>query len=322
MGRKLAVLLVVGVVLGVLGPETSLTRALGGRPFQVLLNADGSGRIFMNNGARPSWNACRPDLTGCTPFAKGNFDTGNAPPETVFWAGGELSTPLWKGNLHEEAPPSVQGEVRGNKIVTPIAGQWAGGWADDYDALSLSICKTPAGEHCLQIDYELVRGGCGPRGAALIDPIFAGRYLQVVDYRYGSGTIFAGVGHPAYYPIPKVEPQATVSVAVVGKIAPATGPPKKQCGPPPLSTASIATDGSAEVTCQIVGCRATLIAQHGGKTVRVRRKLPLPPAYRLGTPVKLRLTHSALEQLGGGPLRIEVRVNGSIAARRTVKMPR
>jgi hypothetical protein len=322
MGGKRAVSLIAAVALLAFGAGASSTQALGRLPFQVLLSADGSGQIFMNNGSRPSWQACRPDLSACTPFATGNFSTGGAPAETVFWAGGDLITPIWRGNVREAAPPSVQGRVRGNEVVAPVAGLWAGGWDNDYDDLSLSVCKTAAGERCLAIDYEGEEGDCGAGGAVLIDPAFAGRYLRVVDRRYGAGTLFAGVGHAAYYPLGEVETAATTAVAVVGKIAPATGPPSVECGPPPLFDASISGDGSAQVECSIVSCRAVLIARRGGRSARLERKLPATPLATNPQSVTLRLAASSLERLAGGPIRVTVKINGRAIARRTVKVGR
>lgn len=295
--------------------KISSTHALGQLPFQVLLNPDGSGRVFMNNGSTPSWKACRPDLTVCTAFATGNFSTGDAPSGTVFWDGENLVTPIWRGTLREIEPPSARGEIRGNEVVTPVAGLWAGGWEDDYDDLTFSICKTAAGENCLTINKEGLRGECSARGAVLIDPTFAGRYLRVIDQRYGSGTVFAGVGHPDYYPAGKFKPGATVSMAVVSKIATATGPPSINCGPLPLTEASISKDGAAAVSCRILGCRVELIARRGRKMARLKRTLPPRPT---GRPAKLRLTPSSLERLEGSPILFMVKINGQTVARRTI----
>jgi hypothetical protein len=323
--------LIAAVLFFVCGYGAVSARALGRLPFQVLLNADGSGRIFMNNGTIPSWEICRADRTGCTAFATGSFSTGNAPPGSVFWAGGELITPLWKGNVRNVVAPSVRGRVRGNEVVTPVAGQWEGGWETDYDGLSFSICTTAAGADCLQINHEGREESCGTNGATFIDPAFAGGYLRVVDRRYGDGTLSVGVGHPPYYPIPKIQPKAIVSTAAF-KIAPATGPPKVQCGPPPVFTAAIADDGSAEVTCRLLACRAVLLARGPGGTARLERKLrPAPysgvsPTLPNGQPrtepgtTTLRLAPSALERLEGHPIRLEVRLNGTTFAHRTIRL--
>jgi hypothetical protein len=317
MGRKGAISASVAVFLVSLGGGASPASGLGGLPFQVLLNADGSGRIFMNDGSVPSWEACRPDLTHCAPFAVGNFSTAGAPAETAFRAG-NLVTPLWKGTLRSTGPPSISGKVRGNELVTPVAGSWTGGWESDYDSLSLSVCKTPASSRCLEVNHEEPRGRrCGPDETMLIDPAFAGRYLRVVDRRYGKGTIFAGVGNPPYYPL-EIGPATTVAVSVVGKIAPATAPPAADCGPPPLFDASISSDGAAQVNCTLLGCRAVLFARCGERSVRARRHLS-PSRYFVPTTATVRLRASAIERLDGCRARTTIRINGRTLDRRSVR---
>jgi hypothetical protein len=315
-GMKRNIFISALVSFALLTASASNAGASGGRSFQVLLRPDGSGRIFMNDGSNPDWKACRPDLTECTPFAKGNFETGAAPPETVFWAGGEILTPLWKGNVHPTAPPSVSGEVRANQVVTPVAGRWAGGWEDDYDELTLSICEKSTGESCLTINHE-GGGFCGERGT-LIDPAFTGRYLRVTDRRYGSGTAFAGVGHPFYFREPEPTSGPTVSVAVVGKIAPADGPPSVKCGPPPLIAGAISRSGTASYECRVVGCQVALVARRGRRAAHLGRRVP--PSERLGQkPTEpLRFSPSALSRLGGGPVRLTLKINGRQIAHRTV----
>lgn len=319
MGRTGAIIACVAILLVLVGLEASGAGALGRYPFQVLLNQDGSGRIFMNNGRTPSWGVCKPGPTECRPFATGNFTTDGAPANSVFWAGEDLITPLWKGNLRSVAPPSVRGEVRANEIVTPVAGQWAGGWETDFDELSLSICKTAAGERCLQINHEEPRGrSCRAGEAALLDPAFTGRYLRVVDQRYGEGTVFAGVGHPPYYPL-RINPAPTVSMAVVGKIGRAQGPPTRACGPPPLFSASIAADGSAKVSCTLVVCRAVLTARCSAAGAKASRRLS-PSNYYDTETTTLRLSPAAIERLEGCRARARVRLNGGLFAQRGVRV--
>jgi hypothetical protein len=298
--------------------SANVADAVGGLPFQVLLNSDGSGQIFMNDGSSPDWKACRPDLTECVPFAKGNFDTGAAPPETVFWAGGNVLTPLWKGNVHSTVSPSVSGEVRANQVVTPVAGQWAGGWKDDYDELTLAICEKATGEDCLTVNHEGSEFECGGRGATLIDPAFAGWYLRITDHRYGSGTLFAGVGHPFYYREREPAPGPTVSVAVVGKIAPATGAPSVKCGPRPLISGSISRTGSASIECRVVGCHVKLIARRGRRAAKLVRRVPPSPGFTESPTEPLRFTPSALRRLGNGPVRLRLEIDSETVARRTV----
>jgi hypothetical protein len=317
MGRRGAIASGVAILLVVLGAAASPATGLGGLPFQALLKADGSGRIFMNDGSVPSWEACRADLTHCAPFAVGNFSTDGAPAGTVFRAG-DLVTPLWKGNLRATGPPTIAGEVRANQLVTPVAGLWEGGWETDYDNLSISICRTPDSTRCLQVNHEEPRGrSCGPDETMLIDPAFAGRYLRVVDRRYGKGTVFAGVGHPPYYPL-EVAPATTVSVAVVGRIAQATGPPAADCGPPPLFAASISPDGAARVDCTLLGCRAVLTARCGGRRARAGRRLSRVRFFETAS-ATVRLRASAIERLEGCRARVTARVNGRALDRRTVR---
>jgi hypothetical protein len=209
----------------------------------------------------------------------------------------------------------VQGEVRANEIVTPVAGQWAGGWETDFDELSLSICKTAGGERCLQINHEEPRGrSCGPGEAALLDPAFAGRYLRVVDQRYGEGTVSAGVGHPPYYPL-EINPAATLSMAVVGKIGRAQGPPARACGPPPLFSASIAANGSAKVSCTLIACRAVLTGRCSAGGAKATRKLS-PSSYYETATATLRLSPAAVERLEGCRVKAKVRINGGLYAQR------
>lgn len=316
--RRIAHLSAIAMIALLVGPATTVS-ALGDLPFQVLLEADGTGRIFMNDNSSPSWKACRPDLTACTPFAVGNFETGEAPPGTVFWAGGSLLTPVWKGTLRPTAPPSVSGEVRANYVVTPLAGQWAGGWEDDYDELTLAICKKATGENCLTVNHEGSERECGAAGATLIDPAFAGRYLRVTDHRYGSGTVFAGVGHPFYFRDREPVPGPTISVAVIGKIAPATGPPSVKCGPSPLIAGSISKAGSASVECRVVGCRAALIARRGRRAARLTHSIRPARGLAESPTVTFRFAPRAIRRLGKGPVRLALKINGKTVARRTVK---
>jgi hypothetical protein len=317
MGRTGATIASVAILLVLAGLEASGAGAIGRFPFQVLLDPDGSGRIFMNDGSKPSWELCKPGLTECRPFATGNFTTNGAPANSVFWAGGDLMTPLWRGNLHSVAPPSVQGKVRANEIVTPLAGGWEGGWESDYDDLSLSICKTASGERCLQVNHEgpLARS-CGPHEATLLDPAFVGRYLRVVDHRYGEGTVFAGVGHPPYYPL-EIESGPTISMAVVGKIAPSSGPPRRSCGPPPLFSASIEAAGSAEASCTLVGCRVLLTARCPKGSARVGRMLS-PSGYFGTKTTTLRFPAATVDRVEGCKARAMVKINGEVVARRAV----
>jgi hypothetical protein len=314
--RGLASAFVVAVVLLVFG---SSAEALGGSNFQALLNQDGSGQIFMNNGAQPEWKACRPDLTECSPFATtGDLNTAGAPPDTVFWDGGENRTPVWKGNVSPASPPSVEGEVRADAVVTPVAGHWTGGWETDYDELTLAFCKSSSGQECVTINHEGDWYACGGRGATLIDPAFTGWYVRVVDHRYGAGTVFAGVGHPFYFQDSEPTPGPTVSVAVVGQIAAATGPRQGNCAPPPLISGSISKVGAATFRCAVVGCHVTFIAKRGKRTVRHESTVAPALVGASTEPAPLRFSHGALHRLGKGPVRLSLRIDGKAVAGRRI----
>jgi hypothetical protein len=309
---------VAGVLLLILGFAAPSAWALGGSPFQVLLNRDGSGRIFMNDGQVPSWNVCRADLTGCAPFAtSGDFSTGSAPSGSVFSAGSDLRTPVWRGNVHPASPPSIEGQLRPGSVVVPVRATWEGGWEDDYDIVDMAFCRTPTGEECVQVNHEASAFEGNPRKETLIDPVFAGWYLEVFDERYGSGTAFAGVGHDLYYPIEKVQPGPTIAVAVVGRVAPLNGSGGQ--GPRGLFKASILRDGSAKVRCLVSACKVTLIARRGSASARVARTIQ-PLLSPNGQSASLRLPPASLERLLGGRIDVTVMVDGSVADRRAVRL--
>lgn len=152
----------------------------------------------------------------------------------------------------------------------------------------------------------------------LIDPAFAGRYLRVVDHRYGRGTIFAGVGHPSYYPL-EIASGPTVSLATVGKIAPAIGPPEADCGPPPLFNASISSDGSAQVSCTLISCHAILTAHCRGRSARAKHKL-VPSGYFETASATVRLRPAAVERLEGCRVSEALRINGRAIDRRNLRL--
>lgn len=293
--------------------------AAGGAPFQALLNSDGSGHLFVNDGTEPSWAACNPDRTSCRPFAAGgDVSTAGATPETVFWAGGEWLSPLWRGTVAATGPPAVEGAVRANELVTPVPGQWRGGWADDRDAMQLAACATPAGGDCTTLTSAAYVRGC-PQGATVLDPVFAGRYLRVADRRVaadattGFEAALSPYGEEAW-PVGPI-----TSAAVVGRIARAAAPRAIGCGPPPLVRASISAAGIASVRCGL-GCRAELVGRGGGREVRRARRLA-PYPLRGGGPVPaLRLPRRALNELGRRRAELVLFVDGKRAARRAVPL--
>jgi hypothetical protein len=206
---------------------------------QPLLKDNGSGSLFVNTaGRRWSWEMCAQDLLRCAPFKDGRrITTAGAQPNSVFRVSGGNGvglSPLWKGRVKSLAPPSARGTVRANELVTPIAGKWRGGWKGDFDQLQLAACATPDGRHCTTLTHSHYPAGCQDEGAVL-DPIFAGRYLRVANRRAGPGTaeradaVTSPYGHEVW------RRNRVTSIAIVGRIEEASGPRTSQCGPPPLS---------------------------------------------------------------------------------------
>jgi hypothetical protein len=118
--------------------------------------------------------------------------------------------------------------------VTPSPSQWHGGWADDYDVFQLAACKNSKGLRCTTLTDLHYPDDC-PHGAAVLDPQFTGSYLRVADQRIGAGTGFLDFAVPTPYGRRIWGANRMTSVAIVGRIAKATGPRTIKCGPPPLT---------------------------------------------------------------------------------------
>jgi hypothetical protein len=76
--------------------------------------------------------------------------------------------------------------------------------------------------------------------------MFTGEYLRVADQVYGPGTVFAAYALLSPYGASVWATGPTVSVAVVGQIMPAVGPPESSCGPPPRPKAKSEAPESAQ----------------------------------------------------------------------------
>ena len=288
---------------------------------QALLTADGSGRLFVKDpGGGWSWEACSVDLASCAAFpGYQELSTVGAAPETVFRVSGQGRTglsPPWHGNLTSLGPPSVAGSLRANELVRPVPGQWSGGWEreGDDDELQLAACKRPDGTRCTTLTNSHYIGGCKGE-AAVLDPAFVGRYLRVADARIGAGPHYV----PEYavtspYGPGAWEASATISVAVVGRIADSKHRRTVKCGPPPVFEASISAKGEATVRCMI-GCRAVLLAKRGPKRLRLRRRLRATDLLS-----RLRFQSKVLNNLGPGRARLVVKINGKRAAARTLTL--
>jgi len=295
---------------------------------QPVITEDGGGRMVANSQTNPedetwSWEACGIDLESCTPFAHGRIiETAGAPAPTIFRVtssyGATTLSPRWNGRVASTSPPSIAGTVRANELVVPVPGEWTGGWEGDVDWTQLAACKGPSDEECTTLTDRHYVGGCR-NGAAVIDPRFTGMYLRVADRRIPAHTFELAYGVSSPYGADIWPRGQVVSVASVGRIQPAEGPPAGDCGPSPLVEASISKHGVASVRCGL-GCRATLIARQGKRKARVSRQLaPLPDTLPKGTTKpKLRLRSGQLRRFEPGPVRFVVRVYGKRVASRTV----
>jgi hypothetical protein len=293
---------------------------------QAVLNRDGTGKMVVNSQANPgaetwSWQACAPNGSGCAPFASGReISTGAATPNTVFVAtandGPTANSPVWHGNVSATSPPSVSGPIRANALVTPVLGRWSGGWDGDRDLLQLSACTNPDGTGCTSLTDPPYYQGCRNRGA-VIDVAFTGRYLRVADQRLGANTVFAAIALLSPYASQTWPAGPTTSVAVLGRIAPATGPRAASCGPPPLLSATLSRQGVASARC---GVACTVVLQAGRRSrlrsyrVRIERALPAPGN------VTIRLPIEALRRLGRGRVGFTVEIDGTPFAARTVNL--
>ncbi len=301
---------------------------------QALLKENGSGFLFVNTPEPPmSWEVCSASLTDCAPFGTGGeITTAGARPESVFrvtGGGGSVGvSPVWHGDAAPLTPPSIKGAERANELMTPVAGEWSGGWEGEADLMQLSVCPRAVAVNCVTLTHSHYIGGC-PHRSAVLDPAFVGEYLRVADRREGAGPHFTlRYATRSPFGLDLWKPGPTVSAAIVGRIAPATGPRAASCGPPPLNSASISKDGVATVECGL-GCRAVLIATHKRRRVRVVRTLPRGQAspVRLGErpvpllrPLSLRLPSRFLAHVHHGLVRLTVRINGKPVASRTVPL--
>ncbi len=207
---------------------------------QAVLNADGSGEIYADAHSGHEgpvlWQVCVAGGLNCQSFGEGDsVNTGSAPANSVFIATEaltqyEATSPTWYGNVSLATPPAINGAIRANALVTPVQGTWDGGWERDFQQTQIAACKTAEGTDCTALSDPSYRG-C-PDEAAVIDPMFTGQYLRVADQVDGPGTFFADLALTSPYEASVWGAGATVSVAVVGQIMAATGPPESRCGPP------------------------------------------------------------------------------------------
>jgi hypothetical protein len=294
-----------------------------GASIQETLTSDGEGLMNVNSGTNPpgetwSWEVCD-DAYVCTPFGSGRqLTTAGAAAEVRFEATSSLLASgfsrVWHGAVTSLGPPSVTGAVRANELVTPVPGQWAGGWEGDYDDYQLAACTDAAGADCVTLTDLHYTRGC-PGGGAVIDPVFVGRHLRVADKRFGAESVFPAYAVESPYGGQTWLQRAETSVAMVGQIAAPAGRRTNQCGAPPLTkrAASITRRGYGFVRCGL-GCRAVLVARTGSKRARVAADVHASFGSR-----RLRLRQGALADWQGA-VTFVVKLDGKRAARRTLDL--
>jgi hypothetical protein len=288
---------------------------------EAFLAPDGSGELLAAENFREgkgwSWETCTVSLANCAKYATGEATTtARATPETVFRvtsrAGASALSPVWHGDVKSLGPPSVQGQILANELITPIAGQWSGGWDGDYDWTQLAACATPAGTDCMTLTDQHFNGSC-PKGAAVLDPAFVGQYLRVADQRVDAeaGIELYAISSPYHHgEIWQAGP--LTSTAIVGRIGRARGPRKAKCGPPLIvAEASIAKRGIVKFQCSL-GCRITVIGRRGARTIRIHSN---DRAFA----DELQFSRDKRTYIGEGPVRISVLIDGKQVARRVVR---
>jgi hypothetical protein len=320
MRSRFACLVTLALLVGCVGSATA-----GEVKMQVLLNSDGTGRLFVNSGGEPpwSWEACAPDLSACSQFKTGrDVSTAGAMAETAFRVSGAGLTgtsPIWHGNVFNVSPPGAVGALRANELVTPVSGQWGGGWEGEGSTFQLAACPSRSEAGCVTLTHSHYPDSCLD-DAAVLDPFFTGWFLRVTERRWGTGphiTTADAVVSP--YTPDTWKADAVTAVATAGRIKPATQRRTADCGPPPLVEASLSRGGVAAIRCGL-SCRATLFVRQGKRRARVSRKLaPLIGRLPVGQgPPELRLRAAQLRRFEPGPASAYVEVNGRQVASRTV----
>jgi hypothetical protein len=327
--RVRLVIVLLAAAVGVVSVGAYAAAGEPGEPhFQAELQG-GSGLVYANpeerGGEMWSWSICDASGANCRPFGSGKEIHVGSPPAGVTFRlttnEGTTLTPVWNGPLALVAGPSVVGAVEANSLVRPVPARWAGGWSGDIeDFTQLAACATSAGSECTSLtDWEYGGGGCG--SGTVIDPIFAGWYLQVASQVFGPGVLFAEVGHSTPYGEGAWETGRQTSVTVVGKIARAKHRRTDMCGPGPLDprvsprapipvdSATISATGAAFVRCWADPCNAVLAARDG-RAVR-KKRLRQRYSHAEGT-IRPR---AVIEH---GTLHYALSVDGEVLARRTI----
>ncbi len=310
-------------------PAPGFTEAL--HPFvSATLTPSGGGEVtaYGFGGTKPptwtpAWQICNAAGEACGPYGLGDrIDVGGSPAGSRFKALGADGTtfalsPVWNGALALRTGPRARGAVRANRLITPLPAVWNGGWADDGAETQLSACPTAGATGCITL-AESRESPCA--GAAAIDPDFTGWYLRVASGVYGPDNSFAVAGGADEHAEHAWQTGPTSAVAVLGRVARATGRRTSSCGPtlvpglPPREAlnvryAEIETDGLAIVSCSTF-CPVAERAAAGGRQAVAK-------AGGTGE-IELRIPGPALARLGHGRIRYMLSVYGHPVARSVI----
>jgi hypothetical protein len=200
-------------------------------------------------------------------------------------------------------------------LVRPLAATWTGGWGNESSRLQTQVCRLGS---CKVIADGVYWNRC-PGAGAVLQSRYEGWYVRVVDQRIGRDTGWALYAVSTPEALKPLEPSPAQATARFGPIRAATGPAESGCGgsssarllPRARSTPAGALLGFA--TCA-GPCRATLVARHGDR--RVRLVLGLGGSHRA-----LVLPWTRVAKLGGRSLRVSVSIDGRRVGARRVTLP-
>jgi hypothetical protein len=322
--KRAVIAISIGALVWLAGFGTAAVAGAAPLQIQALISPSGHGRLVVNNGEAPwVWEECAPDRSSCHPFGRGReIETKAASVGTVFRVRSHGATgvsPEWLGRLTATKRPRVDGIVRANEFVSPVPGQWKGGWEGEYSEMQLAACITAEAEDCITLTDPFYLRSCASDASFALEERFVGRYLRVANRRVGAGPParpFVAVTSP--YGDEVWRRSRNTSIAMLGQIAATTQTYPGECGPPPSGSALIDERGRALVDCQ-GGCRAILVARRNGRQLQVSRTLPSRSALLVPPPTELGLSsHKIKARLGAGRINFAVSVNGKRAAQRSV----
>ena len=204
-----------------------------------------------NVGSHPqmSWLRCPAVAARCEPVSQGvrqlvataqTLNPGRTTPGTFFEAiarsGGHTyiaRSSTWLGTVTAVAAPRVSGRARVGARVRPIKGDWSGGWSpgparqqsggsisggrgSDHDQLSIEVCRTVSGRHCVNLSPQTSRFCLYSPQAIRVSARFAGWYLFAFDQRVPHTQICAEpqFGNPEVEPTVRPGPTASRSTAL------------------------------------------------------------------------------------------------------------